>query len=111
MSKGYRAAWKSNKRKEFSSNRLWGWSNKNSFNKKIAIRKLRKKNTYEISFQYKEYWEESNEFYNIIDDWEDYDDNWEDYDDDLSSFTDEEVIRTLDKDITQYLLGEYEYEY
>lgn len=58
MSHGYRAAWKSNKRKEYGSNKLWGWPCKTTYNKKLTIRLERNKIRKAIHNILKEIWEE-----------------------------------------------------
>lgn len=117
MGNGQRAAWKSNRRKEFGSNFLYGWADKCKYAKKMAIKVLRKRNNSETIVQYREYWEEQNEPFDPIVELEKQEDMLyflmlpdDDYDFEYNYrlMYDDEVRNLFDSDIFSYLNGEYE---
>lgn len=117
MGNGQRAAWKSNRRKEFGSNFLFGWADKCKYAKKMAIKVLRKRNNSETIFQYKEYWEEQNERFDPIVELEKQENmlyflmHPDDDDYDLEYYyrwmNDDEAKNLFYSDMSSYLNGEY----
>lgn len=115
---GQRAAWKSNRRKEFGSNFLYGWADKCKYAKKMSIKVLRKRNNSETIFQYREYWEEQNERFDPIVEIEKQEDmlyflmlpDDDDYNLEYNYrlMNDDEVRNLFNSNMSSYLNGEYE---